>query len=112
LRQTPSYAFTASPSDASERFQILLNRSTVGIENAQNETQSVSIYASGKAVYVRTTSENSHTLTLYNALGQAVYETQIFGKGLHTITPNLSKGLYFAKVAGGKNVKIEQFRID
>lgn len=76
---------------------LVIDLISIGIDNPENGA--LSIYSTGKEIRVLTTDVFTHTLTLFNLQGQAVYTQQLSGSSSYTLSLNVPVGIYVARLS-------------
>jgi hypothetical protein len=98
MRTIPIYEFTASSTDSEERFEIILGKGLSQIENNLVDNVSPILYSYEDKIYIKIFTDETYKMSIYNTLGQNVYETFTKGIGSKTIEPNLLEGMYFVEI--------------
>jgi hypothetical protein len=97
------YLYTANPNDETDRF--VLHVETVTSIDETTHPESVLIYSYGNRIYLRSELKAYGDVTIYNLLGQNVYNTPVDLNGLQSFNLNLNKGWYVVQVVAKQGVK-------
>ncbi|MDP2722627.1 MAG: T9SS type A sorting domain-containing protein [Bacteroidales bacterium] len=104
------YLYTANPNDETDRF--VLHVETVTSIDETTHPESVQIYSYGNRVYLRSELNAYGDVTIYNLLGQNVYNTPVEFNGLQSLNLNLNKGWYVVQVVTKQGVKSKKVFIN
>lgn len=98
LHQHNTYTFTAAAGSTTDRFLVHFVLLTTDMEDklAQDD---VHIYTNEKVIYITNAGDNA-SVSVFNLLGQEVYNAQLDNKILNAIPTNLSIGHYVVRVTG------------
>lgn len=102
LSNGQTYAFAASPSDNTNRFELRF--STLGIDKPE-ALDAIFAFAYGDVLYLETTSKEAAQVNVYNLTGQLVMQGKTNGNTLSTFNASaLSNGVYVVNVILNKGV--------
>ncbi len=103
LKETPHYTFMASANELTNRFVVHFFNVTGIPETTQLD--GVSIYAHNNNIYIRSELNTPALVTVYNMLGQEVYQSSMELNGLQSFNMPANTGWYVVQVVAGKGVK-------
>ena len=98
LHKQSSYTFTASTSDAENRFKLMYATAT---DVGEGNCNSIRVYAENRAVYISSSAATGGTVYLYSVSGQLLAKT-ILNSG-KTCIPCPAAGVYLVKAVTGKS---------
>ncbi|MBZ0242762.1 MAG: T9SS type A sorting domain-containing protein, partial [Bacteroidales bacterium] len=101
LSQNPSYSFTASTSDAPDRF--LLHFGAVGI-GEQDQAATLNAYTYNNRLYVNNSLEKAQ-LAIYDLQGRLVAQQVINESGLQSLPLNLPAGIYVMQLSNAQEAQ-------
>ena len=90
---------TANPSGGTSNV-IFIDFTTLGVKEAES---SITVWNRSNEIIVETAENDSYRMTVYNTLGQPVISRNINGAGSHTVSHNLSNGLYIINLSNNGN---------
>ena len=102
LGTTKEYDFSAEKGDDVNRFVLHINGVTAVPDI--NETDGIQVFSSGKTVYLHGQNMLNGKISIFNTLGQKVYEGLLNGTAKQQIRVNQHKGIYFVKVEENNHV--------
>jgi hypothetical protein len=104
------YLFNASPSEVKHRFNIHFFGPTSIFEDQANiEDEHIKIYAYGNEAYVLNNSnETIKNVTIYNLMGQTIYQGKLPQQTLNKIFVSGQTGYYVVSVETNKNIYTEK----
>jgi hypothetical protein len=110
LRETPEYTFMANADELTNRFSIHFLKST-GI-NEYAGIEGVTVYSSGKSIYIASESLKNLKVELYNTMGQLLTSKQMSVSGLTHFDVAVSTGWYVVKLKTNEGFMSEKVFID
>ncbi len=102
LSQQTNYDFSATKGDDVNRFVLHINGVTAVPNLSQKET--VQVFAYGKTIYLSGNESLNGKVSVFNTLGQQVYEGTLNGMYKQTLRLNQQSGIYFVRVASAHGV--------
>jgi len=99
LRETPSYSFTAAPSDSANRFRIRFN-SPAGID--EQKAVNIFIYTANERIVLNNAGNYKGNYYVYNTTGQLMATLQML-PGIEYIN-SLPAGMYIVKAVTGSTI--------
>ena len=96
LGTTKEYDFSAEKGDDPNRFVLHINGVT-GIPDVDG-TEGLHIFSYGKTIYLDSQKALNGKVTVYNLMGQKVYESPLNGTGKQQFRLDRQQGVYFVKV--------------
>jgi len=109
LKETPQYTFMASANELTNRFVVHFFNVTGIPETTQLD--GVSIYAHNNNIYIRSELNTPALVTVYNMLGQEVYQSSMELNGLQSFNMPANTGWYVVRVVADKGVKTNKVYI-
>ncbi len=102
LSNTGSYDFSANKGDDVNRFVLHINGVTA-VPNV-NETDGIQVFSYGNTVYLHGQHMLNGKVSIFNTLGQKVYDGLLNGAAKQQIRVNQHKGIYFVRVEENNHV--------
>jgi concanavalin A-like lectin/glucanase superfamily protein len=96
LSENPVYVFTAFEGDEAERFEIQFG--VVGIEEQNNSTSNIQIWAANKCIHILNPDREKGTIRVINMYGQMLAESQLNGNESQELNVNVSTGNYIVSI--------------
>jgi Concanavalin A-like lectin/glucanases superfamily len=98
LSENPTYIFTSYEGDETERFEIQFG--VVGIEEQNNSTSNVQIWAANKCIHILNPDQEKGIIRVINMYGQVLAESQLNGNESQELDVNVSTGNYIVSIVG------------
>ena len=102
LGATKEYDFSAEKGDDVNRFVLHINGVTA--VPGLNATDGLHIFSYGKTIYLNAQKALSGKVSVFNMLGQRVYESNLNGTNKQQIQINQKRGIYFVRVEKNESV--------
>ncbi len=102
LSNTGSYDFSANKGDDVNRFVLHIN-SVTAVPNV-NETDGIQVFSYGNTVYLHGQHMLNGKVSIFNTLGQKVYDGLLNGAAKQQIRVNQHEGIYFVRVEENNHV--------
>lgn len=105
LTKQTVYDFSANANDDKDRFVLHINGVTA--VPSLNRKGSLEIFSYGKTIYLKADKNLNGLVSVYNTMGQKVYEGRLNGMNKQIIPLNDKRGIYIVRVerAGGMMIK-------
>jgi len=102
LSNADSYDFSADKDDDVNRFTLHINGVTA-VPNV-NETDGIQVFSYGNTIYLHGQNALNGKVSIFNTLGQKVYEGLLNGAAKQQIRLNQRTGIYFVRLAENNHV--------
>lgn len=108
LNEIDNHSFMVNEGNPTERFELLLNKTSTGIDKPHSEElEDVQVYSNQNTIHVNSNQKLSNvTVTVYNPLGQRIMQKPL------NVTQNTidieNKGTYIVRIKADEGVKSEK----
>lgn len=110
LKAQPTYTFTSIDTHNENHLVLHLSTLNIGISE-KSDKENAFIYSYGKSVYINHTHEWAY-VSIYNMMGQEVYNKKLNHSGLHKMNPDIASGHYIVSVISNTHKTSEKVFIE